>query len=372
MAIQRICIFCGAPPENKNKEHPLPRWLLEMTGDPNRVVAHGYRWKDGKVFEFSFDSLVFPACSSCNSRYSGFESHSRTIVEAICQKQAVAPDDYVHLLDWLDKVRIGLWLGYRYLQQNPFPPNFTIDSRLGKKDRMVAVYAIGDHQTGLNTWGPESRLFQYKPSVFALRVNNILFLNASWDFMCSRPCGYSYPSQVTFAREHPGMMAMSDYRSRRRITHPIMSGLMKSCVTIFQPIIQHNADYSVTSLNQADVEYHMRHAWPGRNGLGPLVRQFSKKSIRVNPNDPGLEFDAVTLSEANRTQDIATQAYSFQNESIRLDPRSYDDGTRYEGAEVAELFARENVAVMQAIRSMSPEQNKKEREKLEARRKEKE
>jgi hypothetical protein len=58
------------------------------------------------------------------------------------------------------------------------------------------------------------------------------------------------------------------------------------------------------------------------------------------------------------------------DESIRLDPRCYDDGTKYEGAEVAELFAQENVEVMQAIRSMSPEK-KKEREKLQARRKEK-
>jgi hypothetical protein len=369
MAIQRICIFCGAPPENKNKEHPLPRWLLEMTGDPNRVVTHGYRWKDGKIFEFSFDSLVFPACSSCNSRYSGFESHSRTIIEAICQKQAVAPHDYVHLLDWLDKVRIGLWLGYRYLQQNPFPPNFTIDSRLGRKDRMVAVYTIGDHQTGLNTWGPESRLFQYKPSVFALRVNNILFLNASWDFMCSRNCGYSYPSQATIASEHPGMIALSDFRSRRRVTHPAMSGLMKSCVTICQPIIQHNADGSVSSLTQADLRYHMKHAWPGRNGLGPLIRQFSRKSIRIGAEDAPLEFDSVILKEANRAQDIATQAYSLQNESIRLDPRSYDDGKKYEGAEVAEQYVQENIDVMRAIRSMTPEQNQKEREKLEARRK---
>jgi len=54
------------------------------------------------------------------------------------------------------------------------------------------VAAIGDHQKGLNTWGPESRLFQIMPSVFALRVNNILFLNASWEFMCSRECGYLF------------------------------------------------------------------------------------------------------------------------------------------------------------------------------------
>jgi hypothetical protein len=342
-----------------------------MTGDPNRVVRHGYRWTDGKEFEFSFDSLVFPACSSCNGRYSAFESAAKAIVESICRKETVSPGDYVHLLDWLDKVRIGLWLGHRYLQQNPFPPNFTIDSRLATKDRMVAIYTIGDHQTGLNTWGPESRLFQFKPSVFSLRVNNILFLNASWDFMCSSRCGYSFPTKTRLARGRPGMIAMSDFRSRRRITHPIMSTLMKSCVTLFQPVIQRNVDGSVTSLAQEDIDYHMKHAWPGRNGLGPLIRQFSGRSMRVRATDAPLEFDSVTLSEANRAQDIATQAYSFQNESIRLDPRQYDNEAAYEGTDLLNAYARENTEVMEAIRRTSPEQYKEQREEMEARRKRK-
>lgn len=264
---KRICIFCGAPPEAKNKEHPLPRWLLSMTGDPKRVVSHGYQWSTGRLFAFSFDQLHFPACTTCNSRYSLFENHAKSVVESVCRKEAVSPGDYVHLLDWLDKVRIGLWLGYRYLQQNAATPHFTIDSRLGQKDRMLAVYSIGDHQKGLNTWGPESRLFQYKPSVFALRINNILLLNASWDYMCSSRCGYPYPRQVNLARERSGALVMSQFRARRRITHPIMSGLMKSCVAIFQPVLQTNMDGSITALHQGDIDYHLEHAWPGRNGL---------------------------------------------------------------------------------------------------------
>lgn len=340
-----------------------------MTGDPNRVVRHGYRWTDGKIFEFSFDSLVFPACSSCNSRYSDFENHAKRVVESICLKEPVAPNDYVHLLDWLDKVRVGLWLGHRYLQKNPYPPNFTIDSRVGTKDRMVAIYTIGDHQEGLNTWGPESRLFQVKPSVFSLRVNNIAFVNASWDFMCSRKCGYAYPSRAVLARGRSGIIALSDFRSQRKITHPIMSGLMKSCVTVFQPIIQTNIDGSVTSLKRADVDYHMEHAWPGRNGLGPLVRQFGKKTIRVHCDDDGLEFDSVSIREANRTQDIVTQAYSLQNESIRMDARTYDDGQEYEGYKDMEIFARENTIAMEAIRATTPEQYARDRQELKKKRK---
>jgi hypothetical protein len=33
------------------------------------------------------------------------------------------------LLDWLDKVRVGLWLGYNMLHKGEFAPKFRIDQR---------------------------------------------------------------------------------------------------------------------------------------------------------------------------------------------------------------------------------------------------
>jgi hypothetical protein len=326
-----------------------------MTGNPNRVVSHGYRWTTGRPFEFSFDQLVFPACSPCNSRYSGFEDRAKSVVEAICGKEAVAPDDYVHLLDWLDKVRIGLWLGYRYLQQNTAQPNFTIDSRLARKDRMVAIYTIGDHQKGLNTWGPETKLFQIKPSVFCLRVNHILFFNASWDYMCSSRCGYPYPRQIRLARAHPGMLLMGDFRTRKRITHPVMRGLMKSCVTLTQPVLQTNFDGSITALTDDDIDYHLQHAWPGRNGLGPLFRQFSQETVEVSSDSDLIEFDGVSDREANRTVDIATQAYSFQNESVRMDSRIFEDGEMLNDGGFMKACIRENTKYLHILRNLPQE-----------------
>ncbi len=351
----RICIFCGQQPENKNLEHPLPRWLLSLTGDPDRVVRHGYRWTTGKVFEFSFDSLKFPSCKACNTSYSTFESAVKPIVEAICQKGAVAPSDYVLLLDWLDKVRIGLWLGYRYLQQNPSLPNFTIDSRLGRKDRMVAVYPIGDHQVGLNTYGPETPLFQWKPSVFALRVNNILFLNASWDWMCASRCGYPAPRSSTIDLDD-GLMHVSGYRRRNRLTHPIMSGIMKPCVLLFQPVLQSNADGSLTGISRHDFEHCLANSWAGRNGVGPLFRQFVGETELIGPDDPPLEFDSVSLTEANRMIDIATQAYSLQNDSVANDRYRGKRAQVQSATAMKKKFARLNRKTMIAIRNLKPEE----------------
>jgi hypothetical protein len=301
--------------------------LLELTGDPNRVVRHGHNWQTGKAFEFSFDSLQFPSCKKCNDRYALFEGEAKRVVEAIGRKEKVSPSDFVLLLDWLDKVRIGLWLGYRYLQRTASPPNFTIDSRLGAKDRMVAIYTIGDHQKGLNTYGPESLLFHYKPSVFSLRVNNILFLNASWDWMCASRCAYPYPRNVRLSAEHPGMLLCGNYRRRRRIIHPVMPGLMKSCVTLFQPIMHMTPDGSYSGLSASDSEYCFRNSWPNRMAVGALFRQFKCETVRIDADHPALEFDSVLGRECNRAIDIAAQAYTFQNESVRRDTSLGEDGT---------------------------------------------
>jgi hypothetical protein len=337
----RICIFCGRTPERKNLEHPLPRWLLSLTGDPNRVVRHGFSWATGEILEFSFDSLKFPSCKACNGSYSALESAAKPIVAAITRKEAVSPGDYVLLLDWLDKVRIGLWLGHRYLQKNASAPNFTIDSRIGRKDRMVAVYTIGDHQIGLNTWGPETPLFQSKPSVFSLRVNNTLFLNASWDWMCAGGCGYLAPQSREIDLS-TGLLEASGFRITHP-THPIMSGIMKPCVLLFQPVLQKPDD------SRADT-------WPGRDRVGPLFRQFANRTEQIGPHDEPLEFDSVSLAEANRTVDIGTQAYCLQNKSVS------DDQYVGEPPDVAAMkaarksFVRWNRKIMVAIRRMTPDE----------------
>jgi hypothetical protein len=54
-----------------------------------------------------------------------FENYAKKVAETLCSEEALTPNDYVFLLDWRDKIRINLWVGYRYPQQNSYPPNFT-------------------------------------------------------------------------------------------------------------------------------------------------------------------------------------------------------------------------------------------------------
>lgn len=41
MGKEKFCVFCGKKPKNKTKEHILPKWLIKLTGKPNRQINVG-------------------------------------------------------------------------------------------------------------------------------------------------------------------------------------------------------------------------------------------------------------------------------------------------------------------------------------------
>jgi hypothetical protein len=116
--MDRVCVFCGNQPEIRTLEHVVPRWLIELTGDPKRIARFGYRHlENGNIVQryYSFDAFKFPACKSCNETYGILEENVKKIIIRILAEEALSELEFNTLLDWFDKVRIGLWLGYRYL-----------------------------------------------------------------------------------------------------------------------------------------------------------------------------------------------------------------------------------------------------------------
>lgn len=43
------CIFCGKQMSEKSKEHVIPQWLIEMTGDKKRTACFGLDYS--KIFD---------------------------------------------------------------------------------------------------------------------------------------------------------------------------------------------------------------------------------------------------------------------------------------------------------------------------------
>ncbi|OFW30667.1 MAG: hypothetical protein A3H97_24220 [Acidobacteria bacterium RIFCSPLOWO2_02_FULL_65_29] len=74
-------------------------------------------------------------------------------MKRILAHDVLAAQDWDLFLDWLDKIRVGLWLGMLFLNKNyrDVSPRFFIEGRIGTKDRFVLVYDIEDDgQEGIN------------------------------------------------------------------------------------------------------------------------------------------------------------------------------------------------------------------------------
>ncbi|MEP1929718.1 MAG: hypothetical protein ABJJ37_00365, partial [Roseibium sp.] len=113
---RRHCVFCGKPASSKNREHILPKWLLKLTGDPRRVVTMAINPETAEPIKFSWSALVMPACEACNLQYSALEGTVKPIVQALLERKPITSREAFDLLDWLDKVRVCLWLNQITLQ----------------------------------------------------------------------------------------------------------------------------------------------------------------------------------------------------------------------------------------------------------------
>ena len=310
----KFCIFCGLRPVEKTKEHVLPRWLIEMTGDPRRVVSFGCRIRTGEEITFSWSRFTFPACKDCNESHSGDEARAQKIVSQLLNKSPISCADYLHLLDWLDKVRIGLWLGYYFLHNNilGISPKFHINSRIGAKDRMVAIYLFESSVNGLNQHGGESLVFQLQPSCFSLRINDIYILNASWDFMCSARCGFPHPREPYINLENKGNLECSDLSLSREVESPILNRIIiKPSVYLFQPILP-----SPTSLTDYPKDNWLsKRIIEGSLSQGVLHRQFEDRVQVLEDSDSIVDYDEVVGVDCRPLNHIVAQTYELQNYS---------------------------------------------------------
>jgi hypothetical protein len=86
------------------------------------------------------------------------------------------------LLDWFDKVRVGLWINALQLLNNPYgiAPNFHVSTRQ-RKDRVLFVGRTTRAMQGLYFSPIEDPVFHAIPSYFCLAFNQLVFVNASFD-----------------------------------------------------------------------------------------------------------------------------------------------------------------------------------------------
>jgi len=322
LAENRFCIFCGKQPNSRTREHVVPYWLLEMTGDPTRIVTLGKNYdRNQEPIRYSWSNYVAPSCNDCNNKYSILEGRAKNIVEALQRRRPLPVSAYIDLLDWLDKVRIGVWLTRHLIENHPIEinPHFHISSRIAEKDRMLALYVFESENKGINLLGADSLIFNDMPSCFGFRVNDLLFLNLSFDFFCSRGCGLPYPNSRKFLMggANHGKLKLEGFSYESEILHPITDlKLFKPVVWLYQPIKLPSNDpdwqggyYGYanpmdTRIADRTLKYNERQ--------GALFRQFKNHVEVLQEPSQLIELDEVIGDDCAMQKDISASVYELQ------------------------------------------------------------
>ena len=291
----KFCVFCGAEHTIKTKEHIIPRWLIELTGDPNRKVYLGRQWLDPGLSErsYSLSAFTFPACGMCNKRYAALEADVKTIIESMLSCSPLCASDLDRLLDWLDKVRTGIWLGMIYLNKNyrGVVPQFHITSRTAAQDRMLVLYRATDSKEGLGLGGVDTPIFHKMPSCFTLTINHLHILNISSGFLFSRQIGFPYPSQRMF-HEDRDEIEISLSGGTGVVAFPLIPWTIKDGGTaIYQPIIPRTMIHAEEDLfgEYYDNGYVRDHCRDFGAGRGKLYQR-SGEELREYPSTPSSDW----------------------------------------------------------------------------------
>ena len=151
----------------------MPKWLLKLTGDPRRNATFSL----SQPIEFSYQNFTVPACEACNATGAILESSCRPVVEKLLCRDLITADEGAILLDWADKVRIGLWLAGLMLGKNPagIEPHFHINIRTGEKDRILYLMDTTQQTKALRFHPIDDPIFHHAPQFGFLQINHICF-----------------------------------------------------------------------------------------------------------------------------------------------------------------------------------------------------
>lgn len=240
------CIFCGKNPEStKTKEHVFPQWLIEHTNNADKFGTFGFNLKIEPPVprEIPFKSFVFPACHDCNQKFKTLENDASIVIKKMSNIQGLSEIEINTLLDWLDKIRIGLLLGFNMLDRNELEviPSFYINKGIGLFDRMVIINRVEDNKYYLSARGCDTLLFRIFPNCFLLIINNLYLLNISTNELISRRLGFPYYSQKFYENDINKVTIVMKGGSERIMFPLIRKPLLIKGVELYQPMFPQRA-----------------------------------------------------------------------------------------------------------------------------------
>ena len=273
------CVFCGGEPQNKNKEHVIPQWLSKYLGR-YKSICDLSGVTDKKI---PFSGLTFPACEKCNSDDSVLEVGAKKVVEKMMAGQSVTGSEINTLLDWFDKLRIGIWLGQLMLSKktDSVDPNFYINDRIGAQDRMLIIERIEGVGKGLGLCGNNTEMFMYMPSVFQVWFNDVLITSASTAGLVSNKLGFPRISQQQNFGYRESVATV--IKGMDKTVHPVVMNVDAADKTIiYQPMFKQ----FVSQTDLYDGQYVQQHSYDANSGVGGIFVQRHNNAIRyLKPED---------------------------------------------------------------------------------------
>jgi hypothetical protein len=332
--LKKFCVFCGKKPDSKNKEHIISQWLIKMTGDPNRQINLGFDTRhydetgESRIRTFSFKSFQFPACKKCNTEFSELEAVVKRYFERIFQKDYFFNTEIDQLLDWFDKVRVGLWLGSISLDNfvDLVEPKYHIKNRISHRDRCLFIYELEESkETGIQFIGFNSPGFQFIPSCFSLRVNNIYFFNYSFDFLFAKNIGFPYPKSVKYD-DDSRYMQIEFAKGLSKIHLPLINQkFLKASNYIYQPIIPTELmDSDVGNIYKTD-KYIKDNCFDFERGKGDIF--YFENGIKKIDGETELQLYAGTQNYNLDTfpNQMAKQTFQTLEGLLKLKPHNQID-----------------------------------------------
>lgn len=267
----KYCVFCGKKPEGKNKEHVVPHWLIKKTGDPNRQAQFTTDMVlfQGKDRAYSFDQFTFPACGQCNTDFSVLELKAKSVLEKIEIDAFLSAEELSCFFDWLDKVRVGIWLGFNQLDRRivDVEPKFHIANRVGEYDRMLLVQKSNTKNKRINLIGVNSLSFAATPSVFGLAINDMYFTNISYNHLFSRRCGFPFPINEQWDPERRGIICDLVGGIGRLMSPLVRRSIPAGSKVFYQPMFGQKLGLVSDAFN---TEYVRSHCLDFNKGVGVI------------------------------------------------------------------------------------------------------
>lgn len=254
-----------------------------------------------------FASFILPACKSCNDEYSRLEADAKPIMEAVVRGEAVSPAQISVLLDWFDKVRVGVWLWELITVGNPLgiEPKFNIGTRIRGKDRILKISRFQYDSPAISIACTGSLAFHYSPSSFGMMVNNVYFASISFDNLLGPFLGTAYVAESEIDVDDLRRMKAGVSSGTGVIANPTWRDRwLLSGVCYMQPLYRFADDKR--QILVVGSEYSDEHAIDAAAGVGAIfVSKNGEMPRRLEPNEMH-QWDDGTTTSFRRAQILST------------------------------------------------------------------